>query len=359
MSGSALDANGNTLTDAQGRTFTWDFENRLSQAVVPGQNGGTTTFKYDPFGRRIQKSGPLGTTNYVYDGSNLFGELDQSGNLLAQYADGLGVDHPLSEFRSGAVSYYHLDGSDSITSLTNASGTIAATYAYDTFGNLSASTGSLTNPFRYTGREFDSETGVYFYRTRYYNASEGRFVNEDLSRFAGGMNFYRYVGNSPTRFIDPYGLSPVNPQDMASLQGLFPNSTPLGSAGILVSLPCDQVRKILEQNGFYSSDNWSSWNLFLFWDPIAHSGGWEFRKKDGMHLRMKYPNKTCDKTCTLDEAHNDDYNPMFYPGRHFAYELLPYLLNADTQPPLDSTQQIVTDILVGADGTPYAFRIIS
>jgi YD repeat-containing protein len=70
VSGSALDANGNTLSDAQGRSFTWDFENRLTQAVVPGTNGGTTTFRYDPFGRRIQKSGPLGTTNYLYDGMN-------------------------------------------------------------------------------------------------------------------------------------------------------------------------------------------------------------------------------------------------------------------------------------------------
>jgi YD repeat-containing protein len=49
----AYDANGNTLTDASGRSFTWDFENRLTQAVVPGTNGGTTTFKYDPFGRRV------------------------------------------------------------------------------------------------------------------------------------------------------------------------------------------------------------------------------------------------------------------------------------------------------------------
>jgi len=60
------DANGNTLTDAQGRSFTWDFENRLIQVVNPGV--GTTTFRYDPFGRRIQKAGPPGTTNYLYDG---------------------------------------------------------------------------------------------------------------------------------------------------------------------------------------------------------------------------------------------------------------------------------------------------
>ncbi|MBV9183959.1 MAG: hypothetical protein JO356_21860 [Acidobacteria bacterium] len=63
------DANGNTLSDAQGRSFTWDFENRLIQATNPGV--GTTTFKYDPVGRRIQKSGPLGITNYLYDGYNV------------------------------------------------------------------------------------------------------------------------------------------------------------------------------------------------------------------------------------------------------------------------------------------------
>ncbi len=69
LSGSALDANGNTLSDAQGRTFSWDFENRLTQVVNPGV--GTTTFRYDPFGRRIQKSGSLGTTNYLYSGAGL------------------------------------------------------------------------------------------------------------------------------------------------------------------------------------------------------------------------------------------------------------------------------------------------
>ena len=60
--GGAIDANGNTLSDPSGKSYSWDFENRLTQAVVPGT--GTVTFKYDPFGRRIQKSGPLGTTNY-------------------------------------------------------------------------------------------------------------------------------------------------------------------------------------------------------------------------------------------------------------------------------------------------------
>jgi RHS repeat-associated protein len=197
---------------------------------------------------------------------------------------------------------------------------------------LTASTGTITNPFQYTGREFDPESGLRYYRTRYYDSTSGRFVSEDLARFSGGINFYRYVGNSPTRFFDPYGLAPVNPQDMASLNGLFPGSTPQGGDGLVVPMPCVQVRKVLEQNGFYSSDNWSSWNPFLFWDPLAHSGGWEFRKKDGMHVRMKYPNK-CDKNCTLDEAHNDDYNPMYDPWGHFWYELFPYVATKAFPPP--------------------------
>src|ERR1700723_1122403 len=96
----AYDANGNTLTDAQGRSYTWDFENRLTQAVVPGSSGGTTTFKYDPFGRRIQKSGPLGATNYLYSGSNVLNELDSRGNFIAAYTQGGGVDDPLAQLTS-------------------------------------------------------------------------------------------------------------------------------------------------------------------------------------------------------------------------------------------------------------------
>jgi YD repeat-containing protein len=68
------DANGNTLSDPSGKSYTWDFENRLTQVVNPGV--GTTTFRYDPFGRRIQKSGPMGTTNYLHDAFRLIQEVD-------------------------------------------------------------------------------------------------------------------------------------------------------------------------------------------------------------------------------------------------------------------------------------------
>src|SRR5580658_4737082 len=205
--GVAIDANGNTLSDASDKSYTWDFENRLTQAVV--SSTGTVTFKYDPFGRRIQKSGPLGTTNYLYDGTNggnVIEEVDSTGNVLARYTHDLGIDKPFAELRSGTSSYYEQDGLGSITSLSSSAGAVAKTYPYDSFGKLTASTGTLTNPFQYTGREFDPETGTYYYRARYFDQNVGRFVNEDPIGFGGGPNFYPYVHDNPVLFVDPTGL---------------------------------------------------------------------------------------------------------------------------------------------------------
>ena len=105
----------------------------------------------------------------------------------------------------GGTYYYHPDGLGSITSLTNGSGQLVNSYVYDSFGNLSASTGTITNPFQYTAREFDSETGLYYYRARYYDPNVGRFRSEDPMRFMAGINFYAYVFNSSINFIDPWG----------------------------------------------------------------------------------------------------------------------------------------------------------
>src|ERR1700688_4749129 len=200
----AYDANGNTLADPSGKTYTWDFENRLVQAVVPGT--GTVTFKYDPFGRRIQKSGPGGTTNYLYEEVNLLEEVDTAGNVLAKYAQGTSIDEPLSVLRTGSASYYSADALGSITSLSTSTGALANTYTYDAFGKLIASTGSLTNPFQYTGRDYDPETGLRFYRARYYDPNVGRFLSEDPAGFGGGINVYAYVKNDPADFTDPTGL---------------------------------------------------------------------------------------------------------------------------------------------------------
>jgi RHS repeat-associated protein len=192
----AYDANGNTLADSTGKQYSWDFENRLTSVTVPGT--GTTTFRYDPLGRRIQKSGPLGITSYLYSGSNVLNELDGTGNFTGSYVQGVGVDDPLGQLASGNASYYEADGLGSLTSLSSASGSPAKSYTYDSFGNLTTSTGTLTNFFQYTAREFDAETSLYYYRARYYDPTIGRFVSEDPSGPSQGPDLDAYVYNSPT-----------------------------------------------------------------------------------------------------------------------------------------------------------------
>ena len=166
------------------------------------------TFKYDPFGRRIEKTTSSTTSIYAYDANNLVEETNATGAVVARYAVTQNIDEPLAMLRSATTSYYHADGLGSVTSLSNAAGALAQTYTFDSFGNLTASSGSLTNPFQYTGRESDPETGLYYYRARYYDPSVGRFLGEDPIRFNTGPNFYSYVRNDPAALIDPSGLTP-------------------------------------------------------------------------------------------------------------------------------------------------------
>jgi len=207
-----FDHNGNTIvkTDGTGNTsYTWDYENRMTSVILPG-SGGTVSFLYDPFGRRIYKTSSSGTSIYAYDGDNLVEEINSSGTAVARYSQGLNIDEPLVMLRGGATSYYQADGLGSVTSLTNAAGAAAQAYTYDSFGNIVATTGSLTNSFRYTGREFDPETSLYYYRARYYDQGTGRFISEDRLRLKGGLNFYRYASNNPIKSKDPYGLMTLN-----------------------------------------------------------------------------------------------------------------------------------------------------
>ena len=109
--------------------------------------------------------------------------------------------------------YYHQDGLGSVTDLTDSTGAAAKSYAYDAYGNILESPGTVDQPYTYTGREFDPESGLYYYRARYFDAGTGRFLQKDPLRFINGTNLYVYTMNNPTNFADALGLW-RNPSDI-------------------------------------------------------------------------------------------------------------------------------------------------
>jgi RHS repeat-associated protein len=209
-------------------TYEYDYENRLRKATMP--DGTIAEYKYDALGRRIEKAVNGTVTGYLYDREDILAEYDATGAVTTQYIHGAGIDEPLAMERAGQAYYYHADGLGSIAALTDNSGTIVQWYEYDAFGNITNQMNtSFKQPYTYTGREHDPETGLYYYRMRYYDAHIGRFISEDPIGFAGGTvnlyeyvdsvgkplvgtNLYEYVGNDPINWIDPLGLTKDQPK---------------------------------------------------------------------------------------------------------------------------------------------------
>lgn len=190
------DANGNTLNDGM-NSYVWDARNRL----VSADNGGAR-FSYDPLGRRVSKTVLSTTTNFLYDGANAVQEF---GTLpTANFLSG-GVDERFQRTSATETDDYLTDALGSTVMLMDATGNSLAQYSYAPFGSPSETGATTSNSYTYTGRESDG-LGIDYYRARYYNPATGRFISEDPTGLAGGINLYAYAADSPTNSIDPSGL---------------------------------------------------------------------------------------------------------------------------------------------------------
>ncbi len=241
------DANGNQISKeakvggvcsgtGERTEYVYDPENQLIEVRVNGAL--VASYRYDGLGRRIEKNVGGQITRYVYDNEDILLEYNGANALVARYTHGPGIDEPLvmerdlnadTTFETGERFFYHTDGLGSITDLTGPTGTVSQAYGYDSFGNIiSAKCGAQTftgveavrtalgnpavcvpNPYTYTGREFDPESGLYYYRARYYDTQMGRFTAADPLGFAAGVNSYTYVNNNPINYTDPTGLQPL------------------------------------------------------------------------------------------------------------------------------------------------------
>jgi RHS repeat-associated protein len=194
------DLNGNLTGDGV-KTYEWDAANRL----VAVKQGGSTlaSFTYDGNGRRATKTAGGTTTTYVYDGAQFLEERPSAG-ATKRHVYGPGIDQPLAQVQGGTTTYSVADHLGSVVRATDAAGAATLTREYDPWGNPLQ--GSATSGFAFTGREWDAEVQLAYYRARYYDSTAGRFLGEDPAGRIDGANLYRYVLNNSLRSRDPSGL---------------------------------------------------------------------------------------------------------------------------------------------------------
>ena len=147
-------------------SYTWDFENRMTQVALP--SGIVDTFTYNGDGQRVQKQDSTGTTKHVWDGQNILLETDGSNIIQVVYTlEPALYGNLISQRRSGTTSFYLFDGLGSTTQLANSTGGVTDSYLYDSFGNILLASGPSTNWFRFVGRSgyyYDTDLNQYYLR---------------------------------------------------------------------------------------------------------------------------------------------------------------------------------------------------
>ncbi|MBX3253667.1 MAG: RHS repeat protein [Chitinophagaceae bacterium] len=204
------DANGNTTNDGR-FTYGYDLENRMTAV----NNGSILANLYDALGRRIQRRTATDTVFYYYDGQQVIEERNSADAVNATYVWGSWIDDAVNMQRSGEDYFYHANHLGSIAAITNQNGTVSERYEYDVYGKIKVydadynllSRSAIGNNYTYTGRQYEWETGFYFYRARTYDPEHGRFMQRDPLGYVDGLGWYGYVENNPIKRIDPFGLS--------------------------------------------------------------------------------------------------------------------------------------------------------
>lgn len=202
------DANGNLTQKLEGAdawVYTWNALNQLTAATKNAMAQGI--YSYDPLGRRVGKIAGATTTGWTHDRDDVLRQKAtiSSSTLATQFIFGPEIDEPLAQedASTGAETFLHADVLGSIVRQTDASGAPTAPIQYDPWGNIQAGTPLL---FAFTAREHEAETGLSYYRARYYDPRAGRFISEDPIGLGDGPNTYLYAKGNPARFNDPWGL---------------------------------------------------------------------------------------------------------------------------------------------------------
>jgi RHS repeat-associated protein len=202
----AYDANGNLTNDQLGHTFAYDAENRP-------RGGGGANYYYDGEGERVAKSN--GTLYWFGTNSSPLVETDLSGNLVEEYIFANGKRTAMRNVNNG-YDFYFADQVGSAQLVTGPNGGIQQQIEYHPYGEERVITNSITQNYRFTGKEHDSETNDDYFGARYYGSWSGRFLTPDWAAtpvpipyaVMGNpqtLNLYSYVENNPITGTDPDG----------------------------------------------------------------------------------------------------------------------------------------------------------
>ena len=204
------DGIGNPLS-YRGWTMSWQGGRRLA-GMTKGSD--TLSFAYNESGLRTSKTVNGVAHSYVWQGSKLAADITDAYALYFHY-DSTGDVIGFTRTASGADAEYfyvkNLQGD--ILKVITATGTEAATYTYDAWGKLLTSSGDLAdiNPLRYRGYFYDTETGLYYLQSRYYDPEVGRWINIDNVEYLGtedeliSYNLFTYCLNNPVNRTDENG----------------------------------------------------------------------------------------------------------------------------------------------------------
>jgi RHS repeat-associated protein len=206
--------------------YTWNTDGKIVQTKVKRGDGSIKSVvlnSYDAFNRRIARESSGQLTRYVYDGEDIILEFGINNTIQAIYLHGPGIDEPIAMARdlndngsmeANELFFFSKDHLNSVHDLTDSQGKPVQRYNYTAYGRTIVERMSTTplanfvpNPFAYTSREWEQETGDYYYRARNYDPYSGRFLSEDPIGFKGGdHNLTNYVSNNPITYRDPFGL---------------------------------------------------------------------------------------------------------------------------------------------------------
>lgn len=198
------DSNGNMLNDNM-RHYKYDYNNNI--VGVDDIN----TYKYDALGRRVGQN----DTDFFYLGIQMVEKITR--NVITSYLFGNDIDDIMVMKKDNATCYYHTNHIGSTDALTDSDSHLIERVFYDVYGTpnffdaqgMSCGKSIMDNSILFTGREYDYESGTYYYRARSQHPTIGRFLQKDVMFFVDGMNDYSYVKNIPTYFKDIHGCYPT------------------------------------------------------------------------------------------------------------------------------------------------------